>query len=381
MKIGIDARFVGPEGTGLGKYTEKLIENLTSIDSKNQYCIFLGKANWDYLKLGKNFKKILADIPWYSLSEQVKLPKIFKSQSLDLLHVPHFNAPIFYRSPFIITIHDLIHHQFSESSATTKNPLIFKLKRLGYRFVINYAVKNSKKILVPSNFVKNELIKTFGVNPQKITVTYEAAEEEYFKSQDKDKPGLEKLQTGFGGKPRGQPFIIYVGNAYPHKNLEKLLEAFKILTMNYELRTMNLILVCPRDIFWKRLQENIKEQGLENQVSLTGYIPARELSIIFRKAKAYVFPSLSEGFGIPGLNAMAAGLSVVCSNIPTLKEVYKNAALYFNPSNPKDIASKINQVVSDSKIRSRLIESGNKQVQEYSWLKMAAKPLKIYQSL
>jgi len=377
MKIGIDARFVGPSGTGLGKYAEKLIENLIKIDCKNQYFIFLGKANWDYLKLGKNFKKILADVPWYSLSEQVKLPKIFEKQSLDLLHVPHFNAPIFYKGLFIITIHDLIHHQFSESSVTTKNPLIFKIKRFGYRFVINYAIKNSQKILVPSNFVKNELIKTFGVNPQKITVTYEAAEEEYFqKSNVKSQRSnvLEKFSIR-------KPFLIYVGNAYPHKNLEKLLEAFKILTTNYELKTINLILVCPRNVFLKRLQENIEEQGLEDQVSLTGYIPARELSIIFRQAKAYVFPSLSEGFGIPGLNAMAAGLPVICSNIPTLKEVYGDAALYFNPHNPKDIAAKIQEVITNQQLSSDLVEKGREQVKKYSWQKMAQETLDVYESV
>ena len=377
MKIGIDARFVGPSGTGLGKYAEKLIENLIKIDCKNQYFIFLGKANWDYLKLGKNFKKILADVPWYSLSEQVKLPKIFEKQSLDLLHVPHFNAPIFYKGLFIITIHDLIHHQFSESSVTTKNPLIFKIKRFGYRFVINYAIKNSQKILVPSNFVKNELIKTFGVNPQKITVTYEAAEEEYFqKSNVKSQRSnvLEKFSIR-------KPFLIYVGNAYPHKNLEKLLEAFKILTTNYELKTINLILVCPRNVFLKRLQENIEEQGLEDQVSLTGYIPARELSIIFRQAKTYVFPSLSEGFGIPGLNAMAAGLPVICSNIPTLKEVYGDAALYFNPHNPKDIAAKIQEVITNQQLSSDLVEKGREQVKKYSWQKMAQETLDVYESV
>ena len=383
MKIGIDARFVGPSGTGLGKYAEKLIENLKKIDSKNQYFIFLRKANWDYLKIGKNFKKILADVPWYSISEQVKLPKIFEKQSLDLLHVPHFNVPILYRGKFIITIHDLIHHQFSESSVTTKNPLIFKIKRFGYRFVINYAIKNSKKILVPSNFVKNELIKTFGVNPQKITVTYEAAEEEYFQSQDKDKPGLEKLQTGFGGKPRGQPFIIYVGNAYPHKNLEKLLEAFKFLTRNQkpETRNLKLALVCSRDVFWQRLQERIKEQGLGDQVALTSYIPANELSAIFRQAKAYVFPSLSEGFGIPGLNAMAAGLPVICSNIPTLKEIYGNAALYSNRHSPEDMAAKIQEVITDQQLRTDLVEKGREQVKKYSWQKMAQETLEVYQQI
>ena len=200
MRIGIDARFVGPAGTGLGKYTEKLIQNLVKIDSQNQYFIFLRKENWDYLKLGKNFKKILADVSWYSLIEQVTLPKIFRSQNLDLLHVPHFNVPIFYNPPgfnllglhersefkgeFIVTIHDLIHHQFAETSTTARNLLIFKAKRLAYRQVIAHAIKKSAKIIVPSKNIKEEVISTFRIDPSKVVVTYEAAEEEYFQKSN-----------------------------------------------------------------------------------------------------------------------------------------------------------------------------------------------------
>src|SRR3989344_2595269 len=160
MKIGIDARFVGPQGRGLGKYTEKLILNLAKIDAKNQYVIFLREANWSYLPITKykNFTKILADVPWYSAQEQYKLPPIFKSQNLDLLHVPHFNVPVFYRGKFIVTIHDLIHHKFSETSATTKNPIIFKLKRLGYKKVIENAIYKSEKIITPSKYVKGDVV-------------------------------------------------------------------------------------------------------------------------------------------------------------------------------------------------------------------------------
>src|SRR3989344_1667431 len=315
MKIGIDARFIGPEGTGLGKYTEKLIENLAKIDSKNQYVIFLRQSNWDWLRLkSRNFTKILADVPWYSITEQIKLPRIFASQNLNLLHVPHFNVPIFYRGKFVVTIHDLIHHQFRQESATTHNLYIFKIKRFAYRYVIDHAIKNSQKILTPSNFVKNEISRTFKVNSSKIAVTYEAAEEEYFQKTQNSK----LLPSRLAGKTQNllkkygivTPFIIYVGNAYPHKNLERLLQAFKVIvnssesiarrqsnskTMNYELRPTNLILVCPRDVFWQRLKERIKDQGLEEQVFLTGYISSKDLSAIFRNAQAYIFPSLSEG--------------------------------------------------------------------------------------
>ena len=361
MKIGIDARFVGPQGTGLGKYTEKLILNLAKIDKKNQYAIFLRENNWSFLKLNnfKNFTKVLADVPWYSLSEQYKMPSIFSAQNLDLMHVPHFNMPILYKGKFAVTIHDLILHKFKESAATTKNPIIFKLKRFGYKKVIENAVYKSQKIIVPSKFVKSDILKNFKVHPSKIVVTYEAAEEEYFQ-----KTHHSSLIT--------HHYLLYVGNAYPHKNLTSLLDAVKILKSR-------LIIVCPRDVFSERLKNEVAKRGLEKSVELKGYLNPEELSKLFRKASAYVFPSLSEGFGIPGLNAMAAGLPVVCSNIPVLKEVYGEAAYYFDPNDPKDIAKKIKSVLSSVKARSDLVEKGRNQAQKYSWPKMARQTLKVYE--
>lgn len=375
MKIGIDARFVGPQGTGLGKYSEKLIENLAKIDSANNYVIFLRSNNWDFLTLPKNFTKVLADVLWYGVEEQIKLPKIFQSQKLDLLHVPHFNVPIFYRGKFIVTIHDLIHHQFKETSATTKNRLVFSLKRLSYKLIINSAVKRSQKIITPSNFVKTQMVKSFRVDPQKIIVTYEAPEEEYQKNIQHSTINNQRLLKKFSIKI---PFLIYVGNAYPHKNLDSLLQALKILIFNSQFSTLNLVIACSRDVFYQRLKVKIEKLNLEKNVILSGYIPSKDLAKIFTQAEAYVFPTLSEGFGIPALNAMSAGLAVAAADIPTLREIYGDAALYFDPQNPQDIAEKLNLILSDPKTRSDLVKRGLGQAKKYSWQKMAEETLEVY---
>ena len=372
MRIGIDARFVGPEGTGLGKYTEELILNLAKIDKKNEYFIFLRKENWQFLKLSsKNFHKVLANVPWYTFQEQVKLPFVFPKSKIDLLHVPHFNAPFLYNGRLVITVHDLIHHQFEQESATTRNFFVFKLKRIGYKLIITNAIKKAAKIITPSNFVKSQIVKTFRVDPSKIVVTYEAAEEEYFRNQKLFEPEPQRRRP----EARGQkPFLIYVGNIYPHKNLNRLLDALAIL------KNVKLKIICPRDVFWKRLEKEIKNKDLENRVELLGYQTADNLAVLFQKATAYVFPSLSEGFGIPGLNAMAANIPVVCSNIPTLREIYQDAVSYFDPNDPKDIAIKINEVLTDKKTRTVLVEKGEKLVRKYSWQKMAKQTLDVYKS-
>lgn len=361
MKIGIDARFIGPQGTGLGKYTEKLILNLARIDQKNRYYIFLKKDNWHYISVpNKNFQKVLADVAWYSFEEQLKMPGIYKGQNLDILHVPHFNVPLLYRESFVVTIHDLIHHKFSQESVTTKNHLIFKTKKFAYKRIIKNAILKSKKIITPSNYVKEEILKTFKVPSGKIIVTYEAAEEEYY----------QKKQPTEISKKSG---LLYVGNTYPHKNLEKLLEA--MVRLNTTLK-----IVCPRDVFLERLKQEIDKKDLKEKVFVLSYQDPQELKKIFQKSSAYVFPSLEEGFGIPGLNAMASGVPVIASNIPTLKEVYGNAAIYFDPRNANDIAGKIQKVLTSKKQQQKLIENGFDQAKKYSWQKMAEKTLTVYEN-
>lgn len=371
MRIGIDARFVGPQGTGLGKYTEKLVENLQKIDKKNHYFIFLGQSNWSYLKLkAKNFTKVLADVQWYSLEEQLKMPAIYRSQKLDILHVPHFNVPIMYRKRFIVTIHDLIHHHFAQESTTTKNILVYKLKRLFYKLTIKNAINKSQVIIAPSNFVKQEITTTFNIPQSKIKVIYEAGEEEYQIGTENKADFLKKYKIQ-------RPFIMYVGNAYPHKNLENLFQAMKIMKNKNKL---NLVVVTARSVFAKRLKDSVDKMQLGNCITLTGYIPSQELKIILKQAQAYVFPTLSEGFGIPAINAMLSGIPAIVSDIPVLKEVYKDAAVYFDPKDPKDIAGKIEKVLGSPSLKEEKIKLGYLQAKKYSWLKMAKQTLKVYES-
>ena len=383
MRIGIDARFYGPEGTGLGRYTQKLLENLEKIDKKNDYVVFLRKSNFNlYNPKAKNFRKVLADIGWYSLAEQFKLIPIINREKLDLVHFCHFNVPIFYNKPYVVTIHDLIKHKFGKSSSTTRFLPIFYLKHFFYKFVITHAAKSAVKIIVPSNFTKNEIMEVLKVPSGKIEVTYEAGGEEFKKSQgdspsislrtreSKEKSLLEKYKIK-------KPFIIYVGNVYEHKNIPRLLQALKIL--NSKKPDLNLVVATARNVFYDRLIYAVVKEGVENNVVMPGFIPTLDLAIIYTQAEAYVFPSLAEGFGIPPLDAMKSGLPVAASNISSIPEILGEAAIYFNPLDPNDIAAKINKILSDDKLRKELISKGMKKASQYSWLSMADQTLKVYE--
>ncbi len=379
MTIGIDARFFGPRGKGLGRYTQKLIEGLQNLDSQNDYVIFLRRENFEeFQPKNSHFRKVLADYCWYSAAEQILLPFKIYQQKVDFMHFPHFNVPIFYFGPYVVTIHDLILQHFSTRRASTLGPLKYWFKNLAYKIVIRSALKRARKIITVSQYVKKDIIKCFGVKPEKIIVTYEGAPPKATISCQP--PTISFKQYGIEG-----PYLLYVGNAYPHKNLERLIEAFEILIKNYK-QDLQLVTVGEEDYFYRRLQKQANTSILYSMevfawIIFAGFVADEKLSEFYRGAAAYVFPSLCEGFGLPALEAMSQGVPVVVSNATSLPEILGEAAIYFNPLDPADIAKKLNQVLSDGNLRQNLIAKGFEQIKNYSWLKMGEETLKIYSGI
>ncbi len=364
MKIGIDARFYGPKQKGLGRYVQKLVDNLEKVDLNNQYIIFLRKENWsEYQPTNSNFKKVLADYRWYSLKEQLMMPFKIWQAKVDLMHFPHFNLPIFCFKPFVVTIHDLVLRKFPTRRASMLNPFLYWLKNLAYRLVVFLAVKRAKKIIAVSNYTKKDILKYFRVKPEKIKVVYEG-------SPDKLRTRLKASGASLSAKR----YLLYVGNAYPHKNLERLILAFEKLIKDEQI-DCQLVLVGELDYFYRRLQ---KQFSTVEGLFLTDFVSDKELAVLYQKASLYVFPSLGEGFGLPPLEAMAYGLPVVSSEATCLPEILGQAAIYFDPANIEDMAEKIKQVLKDKKIQEKLIDQGFRKIQEYSWSKMAQETLRVY---
>lgn len=373
MRIGIDARFWGPGGKGLGRYTQKLIEKLESIDRENQYFVFLTEENFsEYVPKNKNFQKVLADYRWYSFSEQWNMPRLLNKYKLDLVHFPHFNVPLFYVRPFVITIHDLILLHFPTIRSTTLNWAWYWLKFLAYKLVIWSAIHRARKIITVSEFTKKDILENYAVLESKIEVTYEAADNvESVSVADEKKSGQTLAKYGII-----RPYILYVGNAYPHKNLERLISAFAQVHQGN--RELKLVLVGKEDYFYRRLKSIVAKKKISN-VIFAGFVADSDLNEVYREAMVYAFPSLYEGFGIPPLEAMAMGVPVASSNHSCMREILGESALYFDGRNEKDIAEKIEKIISDVELRNDLIRKGSEQVKKYSWEKMAKKTLKIYE--
>lgn len=173
MKILIDARLYGPKDTGIGRYTKELVENLSKIDRKNKYVIFLRKSDFEELSLPNNWTKVLANFGHYTFAEQFKLPGLIAKYKPDLVHFPHFNVPVMYFGKYVVTIHDLIMHKFTSGTATTKTFPLYQIKRIGYHIAFLKAVYGSKKIIVPCEAIKDDVAKYYRLNKNKIVVTYE----------------------------------------------------------------------------------------------------------------------------------------------------------------------------------------------------------------
>lgn len=360
MRIGIDCRLWNQ--TGVGRYITNLVISLEKIDNKNDYVLFVRKEDVKDIGLkvrNVRWKIVETNINWHSIAEQINFPKVLEKENLDLVHFPYFSLPIFYKKPYVVTIHDLIINHYPSGKASTLFPLLYYLKHIAYKFIIKKASKNAKKIIVPSVATKNEVIEHLKIKNEKIVVTYEASD--LATSKNKEQSGNEY------GK-----YFLYVGNAYPHKNLDNLIKAFNNFSKE---KNIKLILVGKKDYFYKRLEQATKSE----KVIFYGPISDGKLSVFYKNAMSLIMPSLMEGFGLPVLEAMENKCLVICSDIPSLREIVKDNALYFNPNSLVQIEEVMDRVYNQ-KFEKEKIEKAYKLAKEFSWKKMAQQTLKIYES-
>lgn len=374
MRIIIDARMY--QQSGIGRYLRNLLINLQEIDHENEYLILHLKEDYEDVQYKKNFHKVLADFKWYSLTEQRRLPKVLNDLRADLVHFPHFNVPVFFQGKFIVTIHDLIHQHFTMNRSSTLNPLIYFLKQAVYEKVFKFAIEKSLNILTPSNFVKNQLINEWNINSTKIEVTYEAVDDKILTIVNKmDMEDLQRIMQKFNIQP---PFIFYVGNAHPHKNVEGLIKAFRSLPRfqwgGNDGKRWLLVLSGQDHYFWQRIRQEFQHKD----IIYTGALSDEELVALYKGAEIFIMPSFEEGFGLSILEAMACGTPVLTSNIRVLREVGGEAAYYFNPESVEDMISNIVKIIENKKLREDLVKMGYRRHKMFSWEKLAKKTLEIY---
>ena len=380
MKIGIDARFYGKAGPG--RYAKNILQELEKVDTKNKYIVFMNQEGYDsYNPRNPNFKKYLANNTWYSFDEQIRFFLKVLWQNLDLYYVPHFNIPILYPKKIVTAIPDMTMHTFSVESATTLPKPYFLLKKLVYRFVFWWALFKSKKVIVPSKTVRKEFVETFKNLPSsKFVFAPEGVDPDLTRlSADPEvvlkKYGIEK------------PYILHVGSMYLHKNVDGLVEMFKILRNKYDYKG-KLVLVSKIDKFSKRMNERVKKEGLGESIILPAFrapnpssdivVSDEEVSALRSQAEAYVFASFAEGFSLTALESMVFNLPCAISRIPVHEEVHGDSVLYFDPHDPQNMAEVVNQLLTNEDLRKELIRKGHEQVKKYSWKNTAEITLSVF---
>ncbi len=361
-KLCIDSRLYGIKHTGIGRYVANLIRYLPT-DKETQVELIVSPEDYTDARLA-GFKKHIARLHPYNPFSQLEMLLLWFSIRPDLLHVPHFSIPVFWPGRMIITIHDLIKNYSKGSDTTTRNPFFYWINYVGYQFVLNAAIRRSTKILVPAKYWQEILARDYHLDKKHIVVTYEGVDPDF-----KPMPSSKTFTVPV-------PFVVHTGNVYPHKNIPVLLQAIKLLRGK-----VKLAFVSAKSVFSVRLEKQVRSYNLEKDVFFLGRLNDAELAGLYSKASMYVFPSLIEGFGLPGLEAMSVGLPVVAAKASCLPEIYKDAALYFAPHDAKDLKEKIQLLISDKNLRATFVTKGYELVKTYSWSKMAKETWSEYQKI
>lgn len=367
MKIGIDARFYNPEASGLARYASELVPRLLELPEAkdHQFVVILPESVAEPKTSHPNTKFIRTSIKHYSLAEQTTFASLLNAQKLDVMHFLHFNHPLFYSGKSIFTIHDLILTFYPGLNPN-------RIKLAAYELMIRHALAKAARIIAVSHTTKREIAEHYHTAQSKISVIYEAVDKRYKKC---DNQGLlDEVKQKYGIE---KPYLIYIGQIRVHKNIVRLVEAFaSVYARN---RSLQLVLIGKADAsYLKLVQEEIKKHHLGKAVVLGGFAPEADLPVLYSGAIASVMPSLIEGFGLPPLESMACECPVVCSNASCLPEIAGDGALYFDPNDPVDMASKMQQVIAGADLRKVLIQAGTKRIAQFSWDTMAEETFRMY---
>ncbi len=355
--IVIDAR---ESGTTSGRYVDKLVEYLHQLESGHTFTILTKPHRVAFVReLCPAFRVIETKHKEFTFAEQFGLLRQINSLKADLVHFPMAQQPVLYNRPVVTTIQDLTTVRFRNPA---KNAVVFWGKQQVYKWLIRRVAHKSAQLIAISEFVKRDVADFAHVSPAKITVTLEAAD--FMPKGSAAVAGLE-----------GKQFIMYVGRPTPHKNLSRLIDAFVELQATHP--ELLLVLAGKKDYNYRQHEARVQKDGIEG-VLFTDFITDEQLRWLYEHCAAYVFPSLSEGFGLPGLEAMLHGAPVISSNATCLPEVHGDAAHYFDPLGVHDMATKIAEVIDNETLRTNLIAKGKTHAASFSWQRMATQTLAVY---
>jgi glycosyltransferase involved in cell wall biosynthesis len=364
VRIAIDARKL--HDFGIGTYVRNLLRQLARIDPDTEYILLCRPADMGVERqLGENFRAVAVTARPYSLAEQVAVPYAVHGLGVDAFHTPHYVLSPLMDVPSVVTIHDCIHLMFPQ----------YLPNRFAYLYARAFlwtAAHRSARVLTVSEASKRDILRFYKIPDSKVEVIYNAIDERFGvpPPDDEVRRVRERYQLD-------REFVLYAGNIKPHKNLDRLIEAF------HQLRSegfdqLTLLIIGDEISRYPTLRRAVHRFKLHKHVRFLGFVPDQTLAVLYRLASVFVFPSLYEGFGLPPLEAMASGTPVVTSNVSSLPEVADEAAVLIDPYDPAAIADGIRQVLTNPALRASLIEKGFERVRGYSWERSVRRIRAIY---
>ncbi len=361
MLIGIDANEANNQNrVGIGQFAWNVITHLEKIDKKNSYLIYLKKPpivdlpksrdNWQYLIFGPRKYWTQFALPLKLFTQKIK-PDVFFSPS-------HY-GPRFSSIPRVVSLMDLWHHRHPEQFAKKDLYQLINWEK--------YSVKKASHIITISEFSKREIMDIYELSEGKVTVAYPGYTK--FKIQN-SKFKIDKIKKKYG---IDGDYFLYLGTLQPKKNIEGLIKAFGLLTSN-----LSLVIAGKKGWLYEKTFELVKKLKLDDKVIFTGFVEEEEKQSLMAGAKAFIFPSFYEGFGIPVLESMNQGVPVIASREGSLPEVGGKAAIYCDPYDIKSIASAMERVLKlNQREKNEIIKRGFEQCEKFSWEKCAKQVLEI----
>jgi glycosyltransferase involved in cell wall biosynthesis len=368
VRIAIDARKL--HDFGIGTYIRNLVTQLARIDGDTEYVLLCREHDCAIAaELGPNFHAVAEKALPYSVSEQVRVPMRLRREQVDLFHAPHYVLPPLIQCRSVVTIHDCIHLMFPQY-------LPGRIAHAYARASIWAATRRSDRIVTVSETSKNDILRCFpDVPADKIVVIYNAIDDRFG-----IEPGEEQVARVRERYQLDDQYVLYVGNIKPHKNLERLIAAFARLRRE-GFDHLKLLIIGDEISKHPSLRRAVHRDKLHKHVRFLGFVPFETLSVLYRLAGVFVFPSLYEGFGLPPVEAMACGTPVVTSNVSSLPEVVGDAALLVDPYDPDSIAEGMCRVLTDDALRATLRARGLRQARQYSWEQSVRRVHDIYREV
>ena len=355
MKIAIDVRKW--RDFGIGTYVRNLVRHLAMVDSESTYFLFCHDADEPALReLADNFVPVVDRSPGYGVREHLSIPLKLRRLGAELLHSPHYVRPLLCTIPSVVTIHDCIHLLFPQ----------YLPNRMSWRYaryMMGSAIRHSAVVFTVSEASRADILRFYPwADPDKVVVVPNAIDTELLEDPGEEETARVRERYQLHGR-----FVLFAGNVKPHKNLERLIQAFALVREQGGHDDLQLLLIGDDVSRYGGLRRAVEATGLRQEVRFFGFVPHRTLAALYRMASVFAFPSLYEGFGLPPLEAMSCGAPVVTSRMSSLPEVVGDAALLVDPYSVEDIANGICQVLDDDRLRRQLIEKGLVRARAFSW--------------